>query len=51
MSAFCHFKGFPALGVLLQRLYIAEEPLSLTGGPSLKFFMPFIDFPFLGCSY
>lgn len=45
MSVFSHFKGFPALGVLLQSLCIAEELLSLTGGPALKFFMPFIDFP------
>lgn len=45
MSVFSHFKGFPALGVLLQSLHIAEEILSLTGGPALKFFMPFIDFP------
>ena len=45
MLAFCHFKGFPALGAFLQRLYTAEEPLSLTGGPALKFFsMPLIDF-------
>lgn len=42
---FSHFKGFPALGVLLQSLCIAKELLSLTGGPALKFFMPFIDFP------
>lgn len=40
MPAFCHFKAFPALGVFLQRLYTAEEPLSLTGGPSLKCFFP-----------
>lgn len=45
MSVSSHFKAFPALGVLLQSLCIAEELLSLTGGPALKFFMPFIDFP------
>jgi hypothetical protein len=45
MSVFSHFKGFPALGVLLQSLRLAEELLSLTGGLALKFFMPFIDFP------
>lgn len=45
MSVCSPFKAFPALGVLLQSLCIAEELLSLTGGPALKCLMPFIDFP------